>query len=80
MPLFVRLKMLPKKEEERGNLDSMLVGNSEATIELEAKLKADEHRIRELEEDREQWRQQATRLLSQADDRTPKGFWRRVFG
>jgi hypothetical protein len=50
------------------------------TIELDVKLKAAEHRIRELEEDREQWRQQATRLLSQADDRKPKGFWKRLLG
>ena len=49
------------------------------TIELEVKLKAAEHRIRELEEDREQWRQQATRLVAHTDKKK-QSFWQRVFG
>jgi hypothetical protein len=47
------------------------------TIELEVRLKAAEHRIRELEEDREQWRQQANRLLAITPQ---KSFWKRLLG
>jgi len=53
-------------------------------IELQVKLKASEQRqddlkqrIGELEDDREHWRTQATRLLTNADNRS---FWKRMFG
>lgn len=49
------------------------------TIELEVKLKAADKRISELEEDREHWRQQATRLLAHTD-KERQGFWKRMLG
>ena len=49
------------------------------TIELEVKLQAADKRISELEEDREHWRQQATRLLAHTDQER-QGFWKRLFG
>ena len=48
------------------------------TIELEVKLQAADKRISELEEDREHWRQQATRLLAHTD-KERQGFWKRLF-
>ena len=52
--------------------------------ELEARLEAAHQRltdrdevINDLREDRDRWRQQATSLL---EDKTPKGFLRRIFG
>ena len=50
-------------------------------IELRVKLEAAQQRISDLEEDRDAWKQQATRLLSSPPRKeAPKGFWKRVFG
>ena len=66
-------------ESERLETPSETVGKLRESIELELKLQAAEKRIAELEDDREHWRQQATRLLSHSGEK-PKGFWARVFG
>ena len=58
--------------------------NTKELIELRVRLEVSQKRISDLEEDRDQWRQQANRLLSsphsvpQTEER--KGFWQRVFG
>lgn len=54
-------------------------------ILLQVKLEAAQKRIEDLEEDRDQWRQQANRLLSHSSTAQqaatqPKGFWKRLFG
>ena len=49
------------------------------TIESEVKLQAADKHIAELEEDREHWRQQATRLLAHTD-KEGQGFRKRLFG
>lgn len=57
--------------------------NTREFIELSVKLKAAEQRIRDLEEDRDQWRQQANRLLTRNEEDATKGkiqgFWGRLF-
>lgn len=53
-------------------------GNPNEIILLQVKLEAAQKRIEDLEEDRDQWRQQANRLLSHSPQ--PKGFWKRLFG
>jgi len=54
------------------------------TALLQVKLEAAQKRIEDLEEDRDQWRQQANRLLSHSPPQQavtqPKGFWKRLFG
>lgn len=51
--------------------------NSSELIELRVKLEAAHKRIEDLEEDREEWRKQANRLLSH----TPQpSLWQRLFG
>ena len=66
-------------ESERLETPSETAEKLRESIELELKLQAAEKRIAELEEDREQWRQQATRLLAHSGENR-KGFWARVFG
>jgi len=57
------------------------VVNDRETIELRVKLQAAEQRISDLEDDRDQWRQQANRLLEHREkDTEKKGFWGRLFG
>lgn len=53
------------------------VNDSEIRV-LQVKLEAAQKRIEDLEEDRDQWRQQANRLLSHSPQ--PQGFWKRLFG
>lgn len=51
--------------------------NTNEIIELRIKLEAANKRIEDLEEDREEWRKQASRLLSH----TPQpSLWQRLFG
>lgn len=51
--------------------------NTNEIIELRVKLEAAHKRIEDLEEDREEWRKQANRLLSH----TPQpSLWQRLFG
>ena len=51
--------------------------NTQELIELRVKLEAAHKRIEDLEEDREEWRKQANRLLSH----TPQpSLWQRLFG
>lgn len=53
--------------------------NTKETIELQVRLEAALQRVADLEEDREHWRQQANRLLTQQGDRPKGGFWKRLF-
>ena len=56
-------------------------GNSHEIIELRVKLEAAQQRISDLEEDRNQWRQQANRLLSHTPQTPPSpSLWQRIFG
>lgn len=48
-------------------------------VSLKVSLQAAEKRVADLEEDREHWRQQANRLLTQQGDRPKGGFWKRLF-
>jgi len=52
--------------------------NIRETIELQVKLKAAEQRISDLEDDRDQWRQQANRLLTNQEQNS-KGWLKRLF-
>ena len=58
--------------------------NTKELIELRVRLEVAQQRITDLEDDRDQWRQQANRLLSSPPTVTPapapKGFWKRIFG
>ena len=55
--------------------------NDKETIELRVKLQAAEQRISDLEDDRDQWRRQANRLLEHKEQITErKGFWGRLLG
>jgi predicted nucleic acid-binding Zn-ribbon protein len=65
-------------EGERKETPSSTEQKIRETIELEVKLQAADKRISELEEDREHWRQQATRLLAHTD-KERQGFWKRLF-
>lgn len=65
-------------EGERMETPSSTEQKIRETIELEVKLQAADKRISELEEDREHWRQQATRLLAHTD-KERQGFWKRLF-
>lgn len=62
---------------EQSETPSETVVNSSELIELRVKLEAAHKRIVDLEEDREEWRKQANRLLSH----TPQpSLWQRLFG
>jgi predicted nucleic acid-binding Zn-ribbon protein len=65
-------------EGERKETPSSTEQKIRETIELEVRLQAADKRIAELEEDREHWRQQATRLLAHTD-KERQGFWKRLF-
>jgi len=66
---------------ERSDTPNETVVNDSKTIELRVKLQAAEQRISDLEDDRDQWRQQANRLLEHKEKTTEKkGFWGRLFG
>ncbi len=65
-------------EAERKETPSSTEQKIRETIELKVKLQAADKRIAELEEDREHWRQQATRLLTHTD-KERQGFWKRLF-
>lgn len=68
-------------ESEQSSTPTSTGVNDKELIELRVKLEAAQQRITDLEEDREHWRQQATRLLSSPPrEEAPKGFWKRVFG
>jgi len=72
-------------ESERQETPNSTVDKLRETIELEVRLQAADKRILELEEDREHWRQQATRLLTQQENQSTReqgkgGFWKRLFG
>ena len=55
--------------------------NTQEIIELRVKLEAAQQRISDLEEDRDQWRQQANRLLSHTSQTPPSlSLWQRLFG
>jgi hypothetical protein len=54
--------------------------NSNELIELRVRLEAALERVKDLEDDRDQWRQQANRLLSYQGDKEAVGFWQRLFG
>lgn len=55
--------------------------NTQELIELRVKLNAAQKRISDLEEDRDQWRQQANRLLSHTQQNpTTSSLWQRLFG
>ena len=70
-------------ECERSETPNETVVNSNEIIELRVKFNAAQERIEDLKEDRDQWRQQANRLLaSPATEPPPKeaGFFARLFG
>lgn len=78
-----RVYPMPREtvESERQETPTSTGVNPSELIELRVKLEAAQQRISDLEEDRDAWRQQATRLLSSpAKQEAPKGFWKRVFG
>jgi hypothetical protein len=54
--------------------------SSNETILLQVKLDAALKRIGDLEDDRDQWRQQAKRLLSKQEQEQRKGLWNKIFG
>ena len=54
--------------------------NTPEIMVLQAKLDAARERISDLEEDRDAWRQQATRLLtSPPQQQASQGFWKKLF-
>lgn len=65
----------PEQEETP---EATLVNTTEIRV-LQAKLDAARERITDLEEDREHWRQQASRLLNSPPQQARKGFWKRLF-
>lgn len=67
----------PTVHREQSETPSETAVNSSELIELRVKLEAAHKRIEDLEEDREEWRKQANRLLSH----TPQpSLWQRLFG
>lgn len=82
-------RVYPPALPETGNPEQKatpMVNTTEIRV-LQAKLEAARERITDLEEDREQWRQQANRLLAvtpskvaEVPSKEPKSFWKRVFG
>lgn len=68
-------------EGERLETPSETVVNGSEIIELRVKLNAAQERIEDLKEDRDQWRQQANRLLASPTTTTKNtGFFARLFG
>ena len=65
-------------EPERSETPNSTVVNLRETIELEVELKAARQRIIDLEEDRDQWRQQASRLLTHSE-KAKRGWFKRLF-
>ena len=65
--------------EHKATPEATPVNTTEIRV-LQAKLDAARERISDLEEDREAWRQQATRLLnSPPQQQATQGFWKRLF-
>ena len=64
-------------EPERIETPNSTAVNLRETIELEYELKAARQRISDLEEDREHWRQQANRLLTNQEQNS-KGWFKRL--
>lgn len=67
-------------EGEREETLEVTQVNDKELIELRVRLEAALQRVQDLEDDRDQWRQQANRLLSFQGDKESVGFWRRLFG
>ena len=68
-------------DSERLETPNSTDANTKEIIELRVKLEAAQQRVSDLEEDRDQWRQQANRLLSYTPQTTPTpSFWQRLFG
>ena len=70
---------------ERSDTPKEIGGNPHDYDVLKVRLEAALQRIEDLEEDREHWRQQANRLLTQQENQPAKeqpkgGFWKRLFG
>lgn len=64
-------------DDEQLEIPKLTDANTKELIELRVKLEAAHKRIEDLEEDREEWRKQANRLLSH----TPQpSLWQRLFG
>ena len=68
-------------DSERLETPNLTDANTKEIIELRVKLEAAQQRVSDLEEDRDQWRQQANRLLfnTQQTPATPS-LWQRLFG
>ena len=71
-----------KKRSETDNKERMSTSpetleNAVKMARIEERLEASERRNKELEEDRDKWRQQATALLEDKSGR--KGFWKGLF-
>ena len=67
-------------EGKRLETSSETVVNGSEIIELRVKLNAAQERIEDLKEDRDQWRQQANRLLASPTTTKNTGFFARLFG
>ena len=65
-------------EPERIETPNSKMGNLRETIALEYELKAARQRISDLEDDRDQWRQQANRLLTHSEQ-AKRGWFKRLF-
>ena len=65
-------------DPERSETPNSTIVNLRETIELEYELKAARQRITDLEEDRDQWRQQANRLLTHSEQ-AKRGWFKRLF-
>jgi len=65
-------------EPQRTETPNSTIVNLRETIELEVELKAARQRIIDLEEDRDQWRQQANRLLTHSEQ-AKRGWFKRLF-
>ena len=75
-------RVFPKRSEtldgERMNTPTETLENAVKMARIEERLEASERRNKELEEDRDKWRQQATALLEHKD--TKRGLWKTLFG
>jgi hypothetical protein len=70
------------EQKEHQSSPNETVGNTEKDmelIELRVKLEAAQERIKDLEQDKEDWKQQATRLLTHQPNNSG-GLFRRLFG
>jgi len=65
-------------EPERIETPNSKMVNLRETIALEYELKAARQRISDLEDDRDQWRQQANRLLTHSEQ-AKRGWFKRLF-